>query len=185
MRKQFVLSMYLLAAIVSAITIACSPARAATVNIVALGASNVAGSGVGASYAFPARLEALLRAKGEALLRAKGYDVSISNAGISGDTTAGMLGRLDSAVPNETQIVLLAIYRLNDGRRGISDAEHAFNTQTIVSRLRARGIKIIPVNIRGLPRQADEIHLTAASHEVVAARLLPQVIRAIGSPRRG
>jgi acyl-CoA thioesterase I len=177
MRKQFALSICLLAAIVTAITIACSPARAATVNIVALGASNVAGSGVGASYAFPARLEALLRAKG--------YDVSISNAGISGDTTAGMLGRLDSAVPNGTQIVLLAIYRLNDGRRGISDAEHTFNTQTIVSRLRARGIKIIPVNIRGLPRQADEIHLTAASHEVVAARLLPQVIRAIGSPRRG
>ena len=169
--------MCLLVAIVSAITIACGPARAATVNIVALGASNVAGKGVGTGYAFPARLEALLRAKG--------YDVNISNAGISGDTTSGMLGRLDSAVPNGTQIVLLAIYRLNDGRRGISDAEHAFNTQTIVSRLRARGITIIPVNIRGLPRQGDEIHLTAASHEVVAARLLPQVIRAIGSPRRG
>jgi acyl-CoA thioesterase-1 len=176
MRKQFALSMSLLAAIVSAIAITPRPAHAATVNIVALGASNVAGKGVGTSYAFPARLEVLLRAKG--------YDVNVTNAGISGDTTAGMLGRLDSAVPNGTQIVLLAIYRLNDGRRGISDAEHASNTQTIVSRLRARGIKIIPVNIGGLPRQSDNIHLTAASHEAVAARLLPQVIRAIGSPRR-
>jgi acyl-CoA thioesterase-1 len=177
MRKQFALSMCVLAAIVSAVAIASGPARAATVNIVAFGASNTAGKGVGTSYAFPARLETLLRAKG--------YDVNMSNAGISGDTTAGMLGRLDSAVPNGTQIVLLAIYRLNDGRRGISDAEHASNTQTIISRLRARGIKIIPVNVNGLPRQSDGIHLTAAGHDAVAARLLPQVIHAIGSPRRG
>jgi acyl-CoA thioesterase-1 len=173
MRKQFA---WLLAAIVSIIlTINPGPTRAATVNIVAFGASNVAGRGVGPGYAFPARLEALLRAKG--------YDASVSNAGISGDTTSGMLSRLESAVPNGTQIVLLAIYRLNDGRGGISDAEHAANTQTIVSRLRSRGIKIIPVNISGLPRQPDGIHLTAASHDVVAARLLPQVIRAIGSSR--
>jgi acyl-CoA thioesterase-1 len=175
MRRQFALSMCLMAAIISAVAIAPGPACAATVNIVAFGASNTAGKGVGTGYAFPARLEALLRAKG--------YDVNLSNAGISGDTTAGMLGRLDSAVPNGTQIVLLAIYRLNDRRRGISDAEHASNAQTIVSRLRARGIKIIPVNINGLPRQSDGIHLTAAGHEVVAERLLPQVIHAIGSPR--
>src|SRR5271165_2380155 len=115
MRKRI---LWLLAATVSAaIAINLGPARAATVNIVALGASNVAGKGVGTGYAFPARLEALLRAKG--------YDANVSNAGISGDTTSGMLGRLESAVPNGTQIVLLAIYRLNDGRRGISDAEHA------------------------------------------------------------
>jgi acyl-CoA thioesterase I len=175
MCKQFVL---LLAMIVSLVfTINSGPARASTVNIVALGASNVAGKGVGTSEAFPARLEALLRAKG--------YDVSVSNAGISGDTTSGMLSRLDSAVPNGTQVVLLGIYRLNDQRRGISDAEHASNTQKIVGRLRARGIKIITVDISGLPRQFDGIHLTAASHEVVAARLLPQVIKAIGpTPRR-
>jgi acyl-CoA thioesterase-1 len=174
MRKRLLL----LAAMVSALIAAnAGPARAAAVNIVAFGASNVAGKGVGTGYAFPARLEALLRARG--------YDASVSNAGISGDTTSGMLGRLESAVPNGTQIVLLAIFRLNDGRRGISDAEHAANTRTIMGRLRARGIKIIPVNIDGLPRQSDGIHLTAAGHETVAARLLPQVIRALGSSRRG
>ncbi|MBV8699693.1 MAG: hypothetical protein JOZ76_32440 [Bradyrhizobium sp.] len=164
----------LLAAIASVvIAIDSGPARAATVNIVAFGASNTAGKGVGTGYAFPARLEALLRAKG--------YDANVANAGISGDTTSGMLSRLDSAVPNGTQIVLLAIYRLNDGRQGISDAEHAANKQAIVSRLRARSITIIPVDIRGLPTQRDNIHLTAESHEAVAARLLPQVIRAIGA----
>ena len=63
--------------------------HAATVNIVAFGASNVAGHGVGSSAAFPAQLEGLLRAKG--------YDVRVVNAGVDRDTSAGMLSRLNAA----------------------------------------------------------------------------------------
>ena len=69
-------------------------AKAAPIRIVAFGASETAGYGVGSNEAWPARLEAMLRAKG--------YDVSIANEGVSGDTTAGMLSRLVSAVPNGT-----------------------------------------------------------------------------------
>jgi len=63
--------------------------------IVAFGASNTAGYGVGSGEAYPARIEALLHAKG--------YNVSVANAGISGDTTSGMLSRIDSAVPRGTK----------------------------------------------------------------------------------
>ena len=69
--------------------------------IVALGASNTAGYGVGASSAYPAQLEQILSAKGRPM--------SVTNAGISGDTTGGMLARLSSAVPAGTKIVILQI----------------------------------------------------------------------------
>src|SRR5437762_13228943 len=76
----------------------CS-ADTARAQIVAIGASNVAGRGVGSSHAWPAQLEGMLAAKGR--------NVRVTNAGISGDTNAGMLARLDSAVPEGTKIVLL------------------------------------------------------------------------------
>ena len=62
-----------------------APAGAAT--IVALGASNTYGKGVARNQAYPAQLEAILRAKGA--------NVRVVNAGINGDTTEGMLQRLD------------------------------------------------------------------------------------------
>ena len=71
--------------------------------IVAFGASNVAGAGVEASQAWPAQLEALLQAKG--------YHVHVLNAGITGDTTGNMLKRVDSSIPNGTKIDLRLIRR--------------------------------------------------------------------------
>ncbi|HUN10713.1 MAG TPA: esterase, partial [Rhabdaerophilum sp.] len=72
--------------------------------VVALGASNTAGrgrgrfnGGVDRPQAYPAQLEAMLRASG---IRA-----SVRNAGIAGDTTGGMLARLDRAVPKGTKVV--------------------------------------------------------------------------------
>jgi hypothetical protein len=74
----------------------------ATAQIVAIGASNVAGRGVSSADAWPAQLEDMLAAKGR--------HVHVANAGINGDTNAGMLNRLDSAVPAGTRIVLLDRY---------------------------------------------------------------------------
>ena len=74
-------------------------AAADVMNIVALGASNTAGWGVGSRNAYPAQLEAMLRSRG--------YDAHVANAGVSFDTTSGMLGRVDSAVPPGTSIVIL------------------------------------------------------------------------------
>ena len=160
---------------VALLAIAANLTSAAAAQIVAFGASNTAGYGVGSDQAWPARLEAMLRASG--------YQASVANAGISGDTTVGMLERLDSAVPNGTQLVILAIFPYNDAGKGISAAEHEANIQKIVGRLRARGIRTISAipYVSGLPTQSDRIHLTAEAHAALAARLLPHVIAAIGS----
>jgi acyl-CoA thioesterase-1 len=157
------------------LAIAANLTSAAAAQIVAFGASNTAGYGVGSDQAWPVRLEAMLRASG--------YQASVANAGISGDTTVGMLERLDAAVPEGTRLVILAIFPYNDAGKGISAAEHEANIQKIVGRLRARGIRTISAipYVSGLPTQSDRIHLTAEAHAALAARLLPHVIAAIGS----
>jgi acyl-CoA thioesterase-1 len=146
---------------------AVSSAHAATV--VALGASNTYGKGVARNQAFPAQLEAILRAKG--------LNVRVINAGINGDTTEGMLRRMDSAVPNGTSAVILQPGG-NDGRKGSPD-----RTAEIQSRLSARGIHVImlPNNVfRGLPHQPDGQHLTPEGYHMVAEQLSSQVAGAIG-----
>jgi acyl-CoA thioesterase-1 len=159
---------------VALLAIAANLASAAAAQIVAFGASNTAGYGVGSDQVWPSQLEAMLRARG--------YQATVANAGISGDTTVGMLERLDSAVPNGTQLVILAIFPYNDAGKGISAAEHEANIQKIQSRLGARGVRIISAipYVAGLPTQSDRIHLTAEAHATLAARLLPQVIAAVG-----
>src|ERR1700689_3606523 len=106
---------------------AAAPASAATV--VALGASNTYGKGVARNQAFPAQLEAILRAKG--------LNVRVINAGINGDPTENMLRWLDSAVPNGTSVVILQPGG-KDGRKGRPD-----RTAEIESRLSAKGIRVI------------------------------------------
>ncbi len=177
MRKQTILFFFRVVSAALLLAVAADTAKAAPIRIVAFGASNTAGYGVGSNLAWPARLEAMLRAKG--------YDVTIANEGISGDTTVGMLSRLDSTVPNGTRIALLAIYYYNDWRSAVSQAQHEANVRTIVSRLRAGGIKTISVSqyFAGLPRQSDNIHLTAEGHALFAARVLPQVVAALGAAR--
>ena len=150
----------------------CS-ADTARAQIVAIGASNVAGRGVSSSDAWPAQLEGMLAAKGR--------NVHVTNAGISGDTNAGMLARLDSAVPQGTKVVLLDRYGggWNAKRRGMGDqnAELA----GIEARLRSRGIRIIPMWWNAALRQylqPDGIHFTAEGHRLVATRMLPAVMGA-------
>jgi acyl-CoA thioesterase-1 len=150
-------------------------AGAAHAQIVALGASNVFGKGVSSSEAFPAQLERMLAAKG--------YNVQIANAGVNGNTNADLLARLDQAVPAGTKVVLLGTLggRYNARRLGQGDQNAEF--ASIMAKLRSRGIKIIPVGAAGLSRKhllPDGVHLTAEGHAVVAARLLPSVMRALG-----
>jgi acyl-CoA thioesterase-1 len=149
-------------------------ADAAQAQIVAIGASNVAGRGVSSSDAWPAQLEGMLSAKGR--------NVHVTNAGISGDTNAGMLARLDSAVPQGTKIVLLD--RRGGGwnarRRGMGDqnAELA----AIEARLRGRGIRIVPMWWNAALRQylqPDGIHFTVEGHRLVATNMLPALIGAV------
>lgn len=137
--------------------------------VVALGASNTYGKGVARNQAFPAQLETMLRAKG--------LNVRVVNAGINGDTTEGMLRRLDSAVPNGARAVILQPGG-NDRRKGSPD-----RTAEIQSRLSARGIRVIilPNNaFRGLPHQPDGQHLTPDGYHMIAESLASRVAGAIG-----
>ncbi len=146
---------------------AAASADAATV--VALGASNTYGKGVARNQAFPAQLEALLRAKG--------LNVRVINAGINGDTTEGMLRRLDRVVPNGTSAVILQPGG-NDQRKGSPD-----RTGEIQSRLSARHIAVILLPnsmFRGPPHQPDGQHLTPEGYHMVAEYLVSEVAGAIG-----
>ena len=172
-------------------------ASAQSTRIVALGDSNTAGFGVGRQRAFPAQLEALLRTTG--------YGAQVFNAGISGDTTSGMLARLDSAAPQGTQIVIVQ-GGYNDLRRGSSPTAITANVEAILARLRARQIRAVLCGFYDQPwgavarrygavfvpggacydadyRGSDGLHMNAAGHQVVAARLLPVVQRMLVRPR--
>lgn len=143
-----------------------SSANAATV--VALGASNTYGKGVERNQAFPAQLEAILRAKG--------LNVQVVNAGINGDTTEGMLQRMDGVVSKGVSAVILQPGG-NDARKGSAD-----RTAEIRSRLSARGIRVImvPNNMfRGLPHQPDGQHLTPEGYHMLAQSLASQVAGAV------
>lgn len=104
------------------------------VQIVALGDSLVAGYGLRASEAFPARLQQALAAKGIA--------AKITNAGVSGDTAADGLARLDWSVPEGTEAVIVEL-GANDALRGIDPAATRAALAAILRRLRARGIPVL------------------------------------------
>jgi acyl-CoA thioesterase-1 len=140
--------------------------------IVALGASVVQGYGVNSGEAFPEQLAAMLHAKGK--------QYSVSNQGISGDTTAGVLGRLDSAVPQGTRIVILLIGG-NDVRRGATVEQAKAGTGEIIARLQARKVRVInaapyyaAARSKGMVL-SDRVHLTAEGQRYMAAQLLPLI----------
>jgi acyl-CoA thioesterase-1 len=146
-----------------------APAPAGAATVVALGASNTYGKGVARNQAYPAHLEAILRAKGAS--------VRVVNAGINGDTTEGMLHRLDRAVPNGTSAVILQPGG-NDRRKGSPD-----RTSEIQNRLSARGIPVIMIansTFRGLPHQPDGQHLTPEGYHMLAEYVASQVAGVIG-----
>lgn len=83
--------------------------RAGT-DIVGFGDSLMAGYQLAPGESFPERLEVALKAKG--------YEVTVANAGVSGDTSSGGLSRLDWSVPDGTDLVILEL-GANDMLRGL------------------------------------------------------------------
>ena len=104
------------------------------VKLVVLGDSLSAGYGLPASAAFPVRLQAALKDKGIA--------TDMINAGVSGDTTSGGLGRLDWSVPDGTQGVILEL-GANDALRGTDPKVPREALTEIVKRLQARNIAVL------------------------------------------
>jgi acyl-CoA thioesterase I len=176
-------AVYISAMLVALVTLC--PIGPAQAQVVALGASNTAGFGVSRDQAYPAQLQAMLRAQGD--------NAQVTNAGVSGDTSAGMLARLGSAVPDGTRIVILdpgnndikACTETWRPQRCATPAQRAANINAIAARLRARGIRVLMANIefRLIPLahwQADRRHLTPEGHRIIASRLAPQVAAAMG-----
>lgn len=152
-----------------------SPTNAASLKIVAIGASNTSGWGVGAAAAYPAQLETLLKAHG--------HDVQVVNAGVPFETTNGMLARIDTAVPPGTHAVIIQPGG-NDLRFLGTKERRTANINAMVAKLRARGIPSIVYDPVFPPQdyQWDSIHLNAEAHAKIARNLLPQVIGTISGP---
>jgi acyl-CoA thioesterase-1 len=156
---------------------ASSAVSAQPIKIVAVGASNTKGWGVGVENSFSSQLGAKLRARG--------YHVEIHNAGVPGSRTHGMLERLDHVVPDRTHLVILQPGS-NDLRFFGSKEQRAANVAEIVRRLRARKIPVV-VYDRDVPSnmyQWDGIHFTVAGHALIAERLLPEVTAMLATKSR-
>jgi acyl-CoA thioesterase-1 len=158
-------------------------ADAAPLRIVAVGASNTSGWLISEQSAYPAVLQRMLKEKG--------IEAQITNAGVPFDTTSKMLARIDSAVPDGTQIVILQPGG-NDLRFLGSREQRSANIAMMARRLQARSIKVI-VYDEEIPWKYvfDGIHLTPTGHRMIAASLLPKVMAlthgkpANSSPRPG
>jgi len=124
-----------------------APAAERPVNIVAFGDSLTAGYGLRASEAFPEQLQRALDAKGLA--------VKVVNAGVSGNTDAAGLSRLDWSVPDGTEAVILEL-GANDALRGLDPEITRKALDTILRRLKARRISVLLCGMIAPPNLGSE-----------------------------
>ncbi|OAV54795.1 arylesterase [Rhizobium sp. WYCCWR10014] len=127
--------------------ILATAANARTINLVGFGDSLMAGYQLPPGDGFPEKLQAALKAKG--------LDVTIANAGVSGDTTTGGLARIDWSVPDGTDGVILEL-GANDALRGIPPEESAKNLDQMIIRLKERGIAVLLAGIIAPPNMGAD-----------------------------
>ena len=140
-----------------------------------LGDSLTAGFGVGHEEAFPARVQERLRREG--------YDYRVVNAGVSGDTTAGGLRRVDWVLRTQPSVVVVAL-GANDGLRGLNVAAMRENLEQIVTRIRASGARVLLAGMRVPPNYgSDYARAFAAAFPTVARKtgvpLLPFLLEGV------
>ncbi|HEV8458733.1 MAG TPA: arylesterase [Methylomirabilota bacterium] len=129
-----------LLAALALIALATAPPTAAQERvIVAFGDSLTAGLGVPAEQSYPARLAERLTAEG--------YAYRVVNAGVSGDTTAGGLRRVDWALRLKPEIVILEL-GANDALRGQDLAAVRANVDQLVARFQAAGTQVLVAGMR-------------------------------------
>ena len=124
----------LLSTVLLAVMVSASPALAAAVKILALGTSLTQGYGLPPGTEFTVQLQAALKRDG--------MDATVTNAGVSGDTTAGGLARLDWSLADHPDAVILELGS-NDMLRGIPPSETDKNLRAILDRLKADHIKVL------------------------------------------
>jgi acyl-CoA thioesterase-1 len=150
--------------------------RAPAVRIVVLGDSLAAGLGLPETEAFPARVEALLRDQG--------YDVAVVNAGVSGDTSAGGLTRVEWVLQQQPDILIVELGG-NDALRGQPLATTEANLRQIVRLGRASGALVflagmdVPTNY-GPDYSGDFAGIFPRVAEEEGAVLVPGFVRPLG-----
>jgi acyl-CoA thioesterase I len=127
--------------------------------IVGFGDSLMAGYGLPAEDAFPNQLQKALQDKG--------FAITIENAGVSGDTSTGGLDRLDWAIADGTNGVILEL-GANDALRGIPPGITEQNLDAILSQLKVRNIPVLIAGMRAPPNNGPEYQ---AEFDPIFARL--------------
>jgi acyl-CoA thioesterase-1 len=136
-----------LAAILLAACLSDAARADAPVKLVAFGDSLTAGFGLAKNDAFPAKLERALSDKGVA--------VTIVNAGVSGDTTAGGLARIDWSIPDGTEAVIVEL-GANDALRGIDTDVTRKSLDGILRKLKDRNIPVLLCGMLAPPNLGRE-----------------------------
>lgn len=136
-----------------------APAGAQPVRVLALGDSLTAGYGLPAESAFPAVLERALSQEG--------VNAVVINAGVSGDTSAGGLARLDWALADGADLALVEL-GANDALRGLEPRAMEANLDAILSTLRERGVRVLLAGMKAPPNLGKAY---ASEFEAVFPRL--------------
>lgn len=142
------------------------PGLARTPEVLAFGDSLTAGLGLSASEAFPARLAARLKDEG--------IDIRMVNAGVSGDTTTDGLARLDWALADKPDFVILAL-GANDAMRGIDPKIVRANLDKMIDKIQASGARLM---LLGMLAPAN----WGAQYEHEFDRIYPELAKAHDVP---
>lgn len=126
---------------------AAAPAAAEPVRIVALGTSLTAGYGLEQDKGFVPQLQAALDARG--------LEAEIENAGVSGDTSAGGLARLDWSIDDDVDAVIVELGS-NDALRGFDPAATRQNLTAILDALDARGLPVLLTGMLAPPNLGED-----------------------------
>jgi acyl-CoA thioesterase I len=130
-----------------ALFLAAAPLRAETITLLALGDSLTAGLGLDPAQAFPAKLEAALKAKG--------HDVVVMNAGVSGDTASQGAARLDWALTDDVDGVLVEL-GANDALRGLPPEQAEAAMDEILGKLKQRDLPVLLLGMKAPPNLGPE-----------------------------
>jgi acyl-CoA thioesterase-1 len=122
-------------------------AEGKSLTILAFGDSLVAGFGLGSREGFTAKLEAALQAKGVA--------ARVVNAGLSGDTSAGGLARLEWALDPKPDFAIVEL-GANDGLRGLDPAQTRANLDAILTKLKAKGVPVLFAGMYAPPNMGPD-----------------------------
>ena len=138
---------FLKGAIAAATILLATPAFGAPCRIAVLGDSLTSAYGLDVADGFPAKLEQALRAKG--------YDCAVLDAGVSGDTSAGGLTRLDWMLADQPSHVIVELGG-NDGLRALPPEQMADNLDQIITRLKDEGIAVLLTGMLAPPNLGRE-----------------------------